>query len=372
MHRNIFSITQVNRYVAQLLQADALTAGLFVTGEISNFNAHSSGHLYFTLKDDAAAISSVMFKTSAAHLKFAPATGMKIIAFGRLGLYEKTGSYQLYAEHMEQAGAGDAQAALDALKQKLSAEGLFEAARKRAIPPYAMHIGIITSPTGAAVQDMLRIIREKNPAIRITLRPTTVQGETAAADLVQALGEMANTTAEVIIIGRGGGSSEDLGAFNSEALARAIAACPIPIISAIGHETDYTIADMAADLRAPTPTAAAHTAAFSAADTAEHICQMQNEMHALLLSRIHQMRLSLAEAKNTMRQSTRDKLSQTRSTLAHTMQLLDTLSPHTAWRRGFALVRAQGSIITSAAQARTQKELTLQWQDGEIKLYPKH
>ncbi|MCL2528448.1 MAG: exodeoxyribonuclease VII large subunit, partial [Defluviitaleaceae bacterium] len=238
MNKQVFTISQVNRYVKQMLEADALLSGLYIEGEISNFNAHSSGHMYFTLKDAAAALSSVMFSKSAEKLNFAPKNGQKVIVFGRLSMYEKSGQYQLYAEHMEPAGIGGLQLAFAQLIEKLQAQGLFDEDHKKPIPAYPASVAVITSPTGAAVQDIIRVARERNPAIKLVIVPALVQGQDAAADLARALDDV-NTwgMADVIIIGRGGGSIEDLWAFNEEITARAIAASNIPVISAVGHET---------------------------------------------------------------------------------------------------------------------------------------
>lgn len=229
-----------------------------VEGELSNCKQWSSGHLYFTLKDDRAQLRGVMFRTTVQRLKFRPEDGMRVIARGRISVYEQKGEYQIVADAFEPAGAGALQVAFEQLKKKLQAEGLFDAARKRALPVLPRRIGVITSLDGAAVRDIVRVLTQRHPDARVVIRPARVQGEGAAAELIRALTAIVNVPEiDVVIIGRGGGSAEDLWAFNDEKLARAIAACPVPVISAVGHEVDFTIADFVADVRAATPSNAA-------------------------------------------------------------------------------------------------------------------
>lgn len=233
-------------------------SGVAVAGELSNCKQWSSGHLYFTLKDDRAQLRGVMFRTTVLRLKFKPEDGMRVIVRGRLSVYEQKGEYQIVADQFEPSGAGALQLAFEQLKKQLQSEGLFDAARKRALPVLPRRIGVITSLDGAAVRDIVRVLTERHPDARIVIRPSRVQGEGAAADLVRALRAIvAVPEIDVVIIGRGGGSSEDLWAFNDEKLARAIADCPVPVISAVGHEVDFTIADFVADVRAATPSNAA-------------------------------------------------------------------------------------------------------------------
>ena len=232
--------------------------GLAVEGEISNCRQWSSGHVYFTLKDDYAQIRAVIFRMTARQLKFRPEDGMRVIAFGRISVYEVKGEYQLIVDALQPHGLGALQAAFDQLKRKLQAEGLFDAARKRPLPVFPRRIGIVTSLDGAAVRDIVRVLCHRHPTVRIVIRPARVQGDGAASDLIRALRIVVRVTGvDVVILGRGGGSAEDLWAFNDEGLARAIAACPVPVISAVGHEVDFTIADFVADVRAATPSNAA-------------------------------------------------------------------------------------------------------------------
>jgi exodeoxyribonuclease VII large subunit len=256
-----YTVTQVNRYIKQLLEKDALLRDVYVEAEISNFKAHGKGHLYFTLKDENAAIAAVMFRGNAEKLKFKPENGMRVTVFGYVSAYEKTGQYQLYVQLMEPAGKGALYLAYEQLKQRLEKAGVFDVRHKKPIPKYPGCVAVITSPTGAAVRDIIQISKRRNPSVELVIRPVLVQGENAAPDIVRAIREVNEWgAADTIIVGRGGGSIEDLWAFNEESVARAIFESKIPVISAVGHETDFTIADFISDMRAPTPSAAAELA----------------------------------------------------------------------------------------------------------------
>ena len=270
--RRSLSVTQLNKYVKQLMESDGFLSGVAVSGEISNFKSHSSGHLYFTLKDETSEISVVMFKSSALRLSFRPANGMKVTVFGAVSVYEVAGRYQIYASAMVNDGAGALYEQFKRLFEKLKGEGLFNSDRKKPIPRFPKRIGIITSPTGAAVRDMINVTGRRFPSAEILLCPALVQGTEAPADLCRALTLLdAVGECDVIIIGRGGGSAEDLWAFNDEALVRAVAVALTPIISAVGHETDTTLCDYAADMRAPTPSAAAEQAVPDRAELMQSI-----------------------------------------------------------------------------------------------------
>ncbi|MCL1845781.1 MAG: exodeoxyribonuclease VII large subunit [Defluviitaleaceae bacterium] len=366
MAKTIFTPSQVNKYVKKALDNDALLAGLFIEGEISNFNAHSSGHFYFTLKDAGAAISSVMFASHTENIHFVPKSGMKVIAFGRISMYEKTGQYQLYVEFLEPAGIGGLQLAFTQLKEKLEAEGLFARERKREIPRFARAIAVITSPTGAAVQDVLRIIRERNRAVKIIVAPAIVQGEHAAADIVRALGEVnEHGGADVIILGRGGGSVEDLWAFNEESVARAIAASKIPVISAVGHETDYTIADFTADLRAPTPTAAAQIAAFDQNAASAHLRDLQSDLTQALCEKLRENADTANFFLQNLTRAINERLANEWKTLAHREALLEKISPYAVFKRGFALVRDEKSApVTSVKALAPGQTIKITFADG--------
>ncbi|MGE5328790.1 MAG: exodeoxyribonuclease VII large subunit [Deltaproteobacteria bacterium] len=257
----ILEVSQVNRYIKELFSRDLLLNGIWIKGEISNFKHHSSGHMYFTLKDNTSTLKCVMFQTQAARLRFVPANGMKIIGFGRISVFERDGQYQLYCEELQPDGLGALYAAFEQLKLKLEKEGVFSAVNKKSIPFLSERVGVVTSQTGAVIKDIINVASRRFPGIQIVLFPVSVQGTTAAGEVANAIEDFNRTdSVDVIIVARGGGSLEDLWAFNEEIVARAIFNSRIPIISAVGHETDYTIADMVADFRAPTPSAAAEIA----------------------------------------------------------------------------------------------------------------
>ena len=259
--RQALSVTQLNEYLKMVLDGDRVLSNVFVRGEISNFKLYSSGHAYFTLKDDAGQLKSVMFRSYCSRLIFKPEDGMRVIAHGRVSVYESSGQYQLYVDDMQPDGAGSLAMRFEQLKRKLAAEGLFDEARKRPLPPMPRRIGVITSPSGAAVHDIINVLGRRFPAAEMILYPSEVQGAQAPAQLISGVEFFSMTgLVDVIILGRGGGSAEDLWAFNDEYLARAVASCSIPVISAVGHESDFTICDFVADRRAPTPSAAAEIA----------------------------------------------------------------------------------------------------------------
>ena len=364
--RTIFSVSQVNRYVKKMLDSDALLAGLFIEGELSNFNAHSSGHLYFTLKDQSASINGVMFKANAGDIAFTPKSGMKVIAFGHLGLYEKTGQYQLYVEFLEPAGIGGLQLAFAQLKERLEAEGLFDISRKREIPRFPKCIAIITSPTGAAIQDIIKTIRGRNSTVKIMLSPALVQGENAAPDIVRAISEVnAYGSADIIILGRGGGSVEDLWAFNEEIVARAIASSKIPIISAVGHETDFTISDFVADLRAPTPTAAAQVAAYDQLQVLEYIKKLHDELNIGIIESIKSRFNGIETQTKNLSRRINERLANERKSLIYIEALLEKVSPYTIFKRGFALIQAENKLITSVKSISPGQSINITWTDGQ-------
>lgn len=257
----LLTVSEINKYIREKLEADILLGNLWIKGEISNFKKHFSGHLYFTLKDSEGTIRCVMFRSRAQNLKFEPRNGMEVVARGRIGVYERDGQYQLYVEDMQPDGIGALYFAFQQLKERLAKEGLFDKSTKKSIPRFPKKIAVITSPTGAAVKDIFNVLQRRCPHVEIYLMPVAVQGDLAPGEIAAAI-EAVNTLTEidVIILGRGGGSLEELWAFNTEVVARSIFASRIPIISAVGHETDFTIADFVADLRAPTPSAAAELA----------------------------------------------------------------------------------------------------------------
>lgn len=276
----MLSVSQLNRYIKMNFDADENLANIFISGEISNFTNHyRTGHLYFTLKDDSAAVRAVMFNSSAKRLKFMPEDGMKVIARGRVSVYEASGQYQLYVDDMQPDGVGALNLAYEQLKEKLQKEGLFSELHKKPLPPYPEKVGVITSPTGAAVRDIINVLGRRFPYAEIVFCPVLVQGDGAHLQLTDAVNLFnSERAADVIIIGRGGGSIEDLWEFNDEGLARAVYNSEIPVISAVGHETDFTICDFAADMRAPTPSAAAELAVPDANELQYALSALKNRM----------------------------------------------------------------------------------------------
>lgn len=276
----VLSVSQLNRYIKMNFDADENLANIFISGEISNFTNHyRTGHLYFTLKDDSAAVRAVMFNSSAKRLKFMPEDGMKVIARGRVSVYEASGQYQLYVDDMQPDGVGALNLAYEQLKEKLQKEGLFSELHKKPLSPYPEKVGVITSPTGAAVRDIINVLGRRFPYAEIVFCPVLVQGEGAHLQLTNAVNLFnSERAADVIIIGRGGGSIEDLWEFNDEGLARAVYNSEIPVISAVGHETDFTICDFVADMRAPTPSAAAELAVPDANELQYALSTLKNRM----------------------------------------------------------------------------------------------
>lgn len=294
---SVFSVEQLNLYIKQLLEGQIGT--VWVNGELSNFKAHTSGHFYFSIKDAKSQITAVMFRGNNSRLKFKPTDGMEVLVRAKVTVYEPRGNYQLMCDMMEPVGAGALQKAFEQLKVKLKTEGLFEAARKKPIPHFPRHIAIVTSPTGAAIRDILNVLSRRARSINVTIVPTIVQGEAAAPSIREAFKKAtALKGVDVVIIGRGGGSIEDMWCFNDEALARLIAASTVPVISAVGHEIDFTIADFVADLRAPTPSAAAELVAKSSGELANKVVASERMLHLAFQKRmklLHQAVLGLSK-----------------------------------------------------------------------------
>lgn len=387
----IFTVGQINRYIRNLLENDFILSSLLVKGEISNFKAHSSGHLYFTLKDASGALSCVMFRQDAAGLPFEPENGMQVVVYGHVSLYEKTGQYQLYAEFLEPLGIGTLQVAFEQLKEKLVAEGLFDGDFKREIPKNPSCIAVITSPTGAAVRDILQIVKRRDPNVKVAIFPTLVQGEQAAADIVRSL-KLVNEwgKADVIILGRGGGSMEDLWCFNDENVARAVFASEIPVISAVGHETDFTITDFVADMRAPTPSAAAELATTPLTERREAFhrleLRLERDVSALLtscrrrldllksrpvmerpLERIYRTMMDVEETQQRLDKEMTNRLMQRAERWQYLTNRLEAASPLAVMSRGYVMaVTSSGKLLTSVKQAEVGDRVTLHLQDGKI------
>ena len=316
--RKIYSVSELSQQIRNLLEKEF--PDVWVVGEVSNFRAASSGHLYFTLKDESAQIRAVCFRNQARYLKFRPQDGISVIARGHLSVYETRGEYQLYIEYLEPADLGALQLAFEQLKQKLAAEGLFDPGRKKPLPLLPRTVGVVTSPTGAVIRDILRVLRRRFRNMNVTLCPVKVQGEGAAEEIVEGIKTLNRQTGvDVIIVARGGGSLEDLWAFNEEIVARAIAASKIPTISAVGHETDFTIADFVADLRAPTPSAAAELVVRGKQE-------FVNDLRTRAQRMSHIIRLSLSEARRRFTELRMHRVFQTLQTrLGERAQRLDEL-----------------------------------------------
>ncbi len=289
----IYTVSDLTGEIRLLLE-DSFS-GIWVEGEVSNFHQHSSGHLYFTLKDQESQIRAVMFRNQNRQLRFRPQDGLAVLVYGALSVYERRGEYQIVLEYMEPKGLGALQLAFEQLKEKLQAEGLFDESRKRPIPMLPRRIGVITSPTGAAIRDILHVLRRRFAGVDVLIYPVTVQGDQAATEIVDALRELNRRGGlDVLILARGGGSIEDLWAFNEEVVARAIAESKIPVISAVGHEVDYTIADFVADLRAPTPSAAAELVIAKKDELAQRLDDLQARLTGVVRSRLHALMVRIA------------------------------------------------------------------------------
>ncbi len=389
--RPILTVTQLNEYVKGIIDSDHVLNGLSVKGEISNFTAHKTGHLYFTIKDESSLIRAVMFRSAAAKLRFAPENGLKIIASGRVSAFVRDGSYQVYVDSLQPDGVGELTVAYEQLKKKLQAEGLFDPAKKKKIPRYPARVGVITSPTGAAVRDIVNVLSRRFPYAKMVLYPTLVQGAEAAPQLISGLRYFNETrSADVIIIGRGGGSIEDLWAFNSEELAREVYASEIPVISAVGHEIDFTICDFVADLRAPTPSAAAELAVPETRELIRKINNVVGHMQVLLdrgvkLRRQNLMALAdrpvfnqpmmlldgprmmlISDTQRIVRAM--EKLTEEKKrAFAANAAKLEALSPMAVLLRGYsAAFTEKGKLIHSVEEANIGDKIALSVSDGTI------
>ncbi len=393
----VITVSQLNRYVKSLLEGDANLACVMLSGEISNFTNHyKSGHWYLSLKDENALVKAVMFRSGVQRMTFVPENGMKVIVRARVSLYEKDGSFQLYLDDMQPDGAGALQVAFEQLKLRLHEEGLFDESRKRSIPPYPQRIGVITSSTGAAVRDIINVLGRRYPLAEVVMLPTLVQGDGAPAQLCAALrhfeamkAENDPHTPDVILIGRGGGSLEELWAFNSEQLARTIAAVTIPVISCVGHETDFTICDFVSDLRAPTPSAAAELAVPDSGELRQRIAFLGAAASRAASSVVANRRRGLTElsAKRCLSTplypveeravrldrlthrftGTAERLAARAGTrLAAAAGKLDAMSPLRVLSRGYALASKDGAVLRSVSQVAENDTIELRLHDGTL------
>ena len=375
MSQQLLTVSQLNEYLRMLMDADPMLGGVFVRGEISNFTNHyKTGHFYFSLKDEGALVRAVMFRTNAAKLRFLPENGMKVILHGRVSVFPRDGQYQIYVDDIQPDGVGALYLAFEQLRAKLDAEGLFDPARKRPLPRFPKKIGLVTSQTGAAVRDMLQILARRYPMAEVVLYPALVQGSAAPESLMAGLAVFSELIpVDLIIIGRGGGSAEDLFAFNHEGLARAIAASPIPVISAVGHETDFTICDFVADLRAPTPSAAAELAVPDQGELRRSLLAAQQSLRSdiariltqkrlqvstlagaqsLRSSRyyLEERRMSVSRLGERLESATDKRVADARAVFATFCAKLDSLSPLRVLSRGYAAVfDDRGAPITKGA-----------------------
>lgn len=388
----VLSVSQLNRYVKSIIEQDYNLQTVFVQGEISNFTNHyRTGHYYMTIKDEYSSIRAVMFKSANSRLRFMPENSMNVIIKGRVSVFERDGQYQLYIDDMQPDGAGALSLAFEQLKNKLAAEGLFDESRKRPIPRFPERVGVVTSPTGAAIRDIINVISRRFPAAELILCPVQVQGASAAGQIKAAI-ELFNAkkAADVLIVGRGGGSAEELWAFNEEPVARAVAASEIPVISAVGHETDFTICDFAADLRAPTPSAAAEIAVPDITALGELLGSFSRRMNSAVSGTLtHEKARLEARAQLLKRLSPRnyiDDLSarcggagvRIDSAVRHSMEVrrgeiaalcarLDALSPLRVIARGYAVASSGGKVLTSPSQVEVGDTIDLRLAGGELK-----
>lgn len=385
----VVSVSQVNRVVSMLITADKRLQNVAVRGEISNFTRHyKTGHLYFTLKDEQTQLKAVMFSFNAASVKFDPQNGDKVICRGEIAVYEPTGVYQIKCISMEKDGEGEQAAALEELKKRLADEGVFS--RKRTIPAMPKKIAVITSAGGAALQDVINIISRRYPLVTLTVIPALVQGVGAAESIAKAIGRAQTTGADTIIFGRGGGSSEDLGAFNTELVARAVYDSAIPTISAVGHETDFSLADLAADMRAPTPSAAAELAVpdiamiMSAIEGTQHritaytkrcISEQENRLSYLAeiararspQNRIALLSQRLESVSGTIRSRAHSTLEASEHRLASAAEMISALNPLAVLVRGYSVVYHDGGIVTSSQQLHKGDEVEIRLAKGSVK-----
>ena len=387
--RRIATVSQINNYIKAVIDKVPILQNIWIKGEISNFKLHSSGHIYLTLKDDGSVLKAVMFRNAASNLRFKPTDGTKVLARGKIGVYESGGQYQMYIEEMEAEGMGDLYAKFEALKKMLSEEGLFDDSRKKSIPKFPETIGIVTSPTGAAIRDMINVLRRRCPMVKVIIYPCLVQGADAAESICKGI-EYFNSkkNVDVIIAGRGGGSIEDLWAFNEEITARAVASSEIPVISAVGHEVDFTICDFVADLRAPTPSAAAELAVPDVTELKRNIDSMRTRMSVFLKNKVDTQvkQLDLLAKRSSLTQfdkfildkeQTVDALLD-RCTMAFKNKRevseklfsalcgkLSALSPLAVFERGYSSTTKNGKIVKKISQLCEGDNIVLRLTDGE-------
>lgn len=387
---NVYSVAQLNNYVKTIIDYDVNLRALFLVGEISNFKAHSSGHMYMTLKDESASIKAVMFRGNASRLKFRPENGMRIIALGNVSVYERDGQYQFYITDMQPDGLGSLNLAFEQLREKLQKEGLFAAEHKKSLPEYPDTIGVVTSPTGAAFQDIKNVLSRRWPMAKVVISPTQVQGAEAAPQIVSALRELDDSgCADVIILARGGGSIEDLWCFNDERVARTIFDMKTPVITGVGHEVDFTISDFVADYRAPTPSAAAEVAVPDMISEKEKLTglnlQMQRQLVGKLnfykeqllsltgrqvmkgpVSLINERRLLLDNYQERMNNIMAIKTETERRRFSVEVGRLEAFSPLKVLARGYSIAEKASGVVKSIKDVAKNDDISIRVMDGYI------
>ena len=413
MNDKYITVSQLTRYIKYKIDNDVNLNEVFLKGEISNFKAHSRGHFYFTLKDENSRINAIMFASNTKKIKFVPTDGMKVLITGKISVFEANGGYQIYVSDMLEDGIGNLYIAFEQLKKKLESEGLFDANKKKLIPKIPRRIGVVTAPTGAAIKDIISTIKRRWPLTEVLLFPSLVQGEEAAEDIVRQIKRSENYDLDTLIVGRGGGSIEDLWPFNEEIVARAIYECKTPVISAVGHEIDFTIADFVADLRAPTPTGAAEMAVPQYGDVVNHLNQLKIRLNVAINNKIenYQQRLNSIKNRNIFRNpiviyqakemifdSLIERLKYSTVNLFNTKekellkiknsyifknpyQLLDkkankylqlvskleALSPLLTLKRGYTITKKEGKVISSVKEVKKSDLLEIELSDGIVK-----
>ncbi|HET6403214.1 MAG TPA: exodeoxyribonuclease VII large subunit [Candidatus Thermoplasmatota archaeon] len=362
------SVTEVVAAIRRRLAEDPDLASLWVRGEVSGFTAHSSGHWYFTLKDEGAVLPAVMWRSANGRVKFRPEEGMEVLVRGRIDLYAARGAVQLVAEELRPVGAGELAVRFEQLRRKLEGEGLFATQRKRPLPRFPRTVGIVTSLHAAALRDMLRVATARHPGVRLLVANARVQGEGAAEEIAAAIGRMnARDDVDVLIVGRGGGSAEDLWAFNEEVVVRAVAASRIPVVSAVGHETDYTLCDFAADLRAATPSNACEIVVPDAHALRRQLDECDARMRAALGRLVPDLRQRIDELERRAGDGVRRTLSKERDLLAAHAARLDALSPLAVLARGYAVARKpDGRAVRSVADVREGDDVRITLRDGDV------
>ncbi|ACA54518.1 exodeoxyribonuclease VII large subunit [Clostridium botulinum] len=397
MHIKTLTVSQLNRYVKNTLDADFILNNASVKGEISNLKIHSSGHIYFSLKDGGSKINCVMFKSYAYNLKFALENGMDVVALGNVSVYEKEGSYQLYVKDMKREGIGDLYVAFEKLKEKLKEEGLFDDAHKKEIPKFSKKIGVITSPTGAAIKDIINVTKRRNKGIELLIYPALVQGTDASKTLIEGIKTLNKVEdVDIIILARGGGSIEELWAFNNEELAYAVYNSKKPIITGVGHETDFTIIDFVSDRRAPTPSAAAEIAAFDREVLINEILNykynIKNSMENIIKEKRNYLNLykqkieansptniianeyrNIDNLKELLNMKIEGKLNKEKNNLSRLSSLLEAHNPLNVLKKGYTLIEDEGNnLITEKEALKELNKINIIFKDGRAKLSIKY